>query len=34
MFYNYRQRRTALRTTLTFAAIAALIVLLGVPAQF
>ena len=33
-FYSYRQRRTALRTTLAFTAIAAMIVLLGVPAQF
>jgi hypothetical protein len=34
MFYSYRHRRTALRMTLTLAAFAALIVLLGLPTQF
>jgi predicted nucleic acid-binding Zn ribbon protein len=34
MFYSYRQRRAALRMTLNLALIAALVILLGVPAQF
>jgi hypothetical protein len=34
MFYSYRQRRAALRMTLTFIAFATVVVLLGVPAQF
>jgi hypothetical protein len=34
MFYSYRQRRAALRMTLNLALIAALLILLGVPAQF
>jgi uncharacterized membrane protein YccC len=33
MLYSYRQRRAALRTALTFALCAALVILLGIPAQ-
>jgi len=34
MFYSHRQRRAALRLTITFVLLAALVILLGVPAQF